>query len=273
MMAGMTTRTVGGLYIAVAAAAALAVLTGGPASLAASQGQDAGAGQVVSGLTTKALFAEVHRAYLHVPAVELSAIPRESTLKFPRRFVLILHKGRVMAEEFTRSGRDGTTLVARTFRQTYARPAGSKCWRRLPSSDPQTLKDVDVPFPYTRTALGIGDKALPPKKTAFGWVVATDTRVEFWFLALQRHRPAHLLDQRHLPIKRFITYAIDGKSHRLRSLFIQTPNSRRKQKKWLSATLKVTALTKAPRLPTPSSCDNAALWAGVPMVLSAIVGR
>jgi hypothetical protein len=247
-MAGMTpaipNRTVRVLYVGVAAATLLAVLTGGPASLAARR--------AVRGLTTKALFAQVHRSYLHVPAVEMSALPRESTLRFPRRFVFVLHKGQVVAEEFTRSGRDATTLVARTFRHTYARPAGATCWRRLPSSNPQTLLDVGVPFPYTRTGLGIGDKALPPKKTSFGWVVATDTLVEYWFLALQRHRPAHLLDQYHLPIKRFITYAIDGKSHRLRSLFIQVPNSRRKQSKWLSATFKVTALTRAPQVPMPT---------------------
>jgi hypothetical protein len=31
----------------------------------------------------------VERAYLHVPAVELSVIPRRSTFRSPRRFVLI----------------------------------------------------------------------------------------------------------------------------------------------------------------------------------------
>ncbi len=244
-------------HTALAAAAAVAVLTGVPVSAAAAQGHPA-AGPAhrhgrssASALTTKALFAKVHRAYLHVPAVELSAIPGKSTLRFPRRFVLILRSGRVVAEEFTRSGRNGTTLVARSFRHTYARTAGTTCWRRLRTANPQTLADVGVPFPYTRTRLGIGDKALQPKRTAFGWKVITENNAEFWFLALQPRRPAHLFDQRHLPLKRFITYAIDAKSHLLRSVLIQRP-AHRPQHTWLSATLKVTALTTAPRLPMPT---------------------
>jgi hypothetical protein len=202
-------------------------------------------------LTTKSLFAKVHRAYLHVPAVEWSAIPRRSTFRFGRRFVFILKSGRVVAEEFKRSGPNATTLVARSFRHTYARSAGARCWHRLPSSNPQTLTDVGVPFPYTRTPLGIGDKALPPRRTAFGWREATDTIFKFWFLALQPKRPTDLLGPRGLPIKRFITYAIAAESHRLKSLFIQQP-AHKPQNTWLSATLKVTALTSAPRLPTPT---------------------
>ena len=245
------------LLAALAAGVTLAALTGVPLSAAAAQSHAATAPGRRSGshsalaLTATALFAEVHRAYLHAPAVELSVIPRESTLGFPRRFVLILRSGRVVAEEFTRSGRGGTTLVARSFRHTYARTAGATCWRRLPSSSPQTLADVGVPFPYTRTALGIGDKALPPKRTAFGWREVTDTLVEYWFLALQPRRPAHLLGPRHLPIKRFISYAVDARSHLLRSLFIEQP-AHKPENTWLHATLKVTTLTTAPRLPTPT---------------------
>jgi hypothetical protein len=220
------------LHAALAAGAAVAVLTGVPISAAVAQSHTAAvpphrSGLLsASGLTTRALFAKVHRAYLHAPAVELSVIARKSTLRFPRRFVLILQSGRVVAEEFTRTGRDGTTLVAKSFHQTYARTVGAKCWRRLPASNPQTLTDVGVPFPYTRTALGIGGKALPPQRTAFGWKVATENRAEFWFLVLQPRRPAHLLAQRHLPIKRFITYAIEARSYRLRSLYIQQPAHR-----------------------------------------------
>lgn len=248
-----------GVYTACAAAAAVAILTGGPASLAgASQRQFAAtyvratertepAGKIVGSLTTKALFAKVHRAYLHVPAVELSVIPRKSTLTFPRRFVLIVRSGRVVAEEFTRPGRDGITLVARRFHPTYSRKTGATCWSRLPASNPQTLADVGIPFPYTRVNI----KALPPKVTSFGWKVATENRAEFWFLALQRERPAHLLDRHHLPIKRFITYSIDAKSHKLRSLYIQQPEHR-PQSSWPTATLRVRALTKAPRLPAPT---------------------
>ena len=57
-------------------------------------------------------------------------------------------------------------------------------------------------------------------------------------------------DRNHLPLKRLITYAINARSHRLRSLFILQP-SHKPMKSWLQTTLKVTALTKAPRLPAP----------------------
>jgi hypothetical protein len=228
-------------HAALATATALAVLTAGSAAAAAAPpGQPAA-------LTTKALFAKVHRAYLHVPAVELSVVPHGSTLRFPRRFVLILRSGVVVAEEFTRSGKNRRTLVARRHHPTYARKAGARCWRRLPSSDPQTLADVRIPFPYTRVHI----KALAPKRTAFGWTVISENRAEFWFLALQPRRPAHLLDKYHLPIKRFITYAVYARSHRLKSLFIQQP-SQRPERRWPTATLRVSALTAAPRLPKPA---------------------
>jgi DNA-binding transcriptional MerR regulator len=76
-------------------------------------------------------------------------------------------------------------------------------------------------------------------------------RREFWFLALQPRRPVHLLDHNHLPLKRFITYAIDARSRLLRSLYIQTTSSR-PQSTWPTATLLVSPLTAAPQLPTPS---------------------
>src|SRR5262249_59369082 len=62
-----------------------------------------------------------------------------------------------------------------------------------------------------------------------------------------------------LPIDRFITDSIAAKSHWLKSLFIQQP-AHRPQDTWLSATtLKVTALTSAPRLPTPApECESGA---------------
>lgn len=264
-------------HSALAAAAALAVLAAGPASVAAvpqshaaavwvhrpgqfSAAQTRGARKApslparttVGSLTARALFAKVHRAYLHVPAVELTVVPGKSTLRFPRRFVLVLRSGVVVAEEFTRSGRDETSLVARRRQPTYSRPAGAKCWRRLPSSNPQTLTDIGIPFPYTRSSLGVGDKALPPEKTASGWIEATENRAEFWFLTLQPKRPAHLLDESHLPIKRFITYVINGKSHLLETIFIQQPDHRRKQKNWLHATFRVSSLTSTPQLPAPA---------------------
>ncbi len=260
------------LPVACAAATVLALLAGSAASMAAtpqSQGAvvpphhpgqppatrarsaglvlDLPGWRIQGSPKTKALLARVERAYRHVPAVELSVIPRRSTFRSPRRFVLILRAGVVLAEEFTRSGRDGTTLVARRSHPTYSRAAGATCWRRLPSSNPQTLTDVGIPYPSTRVEM----KVLPPKKTAFGWDVISENRGEFWFLALQPRRPAHLLDKYHLPLKRFITYAIDARSHLLMSLYIQQPSSR-PQSTWPEATLRVSTLTTAPRLPTPS---------------------
>jgi hypothetical protein len=220
------------------AAATLAVLAAVSASAsAASRSQPAA-------ITTKALLAKVHRAYLHVPAVDLSVIPGRSSIRTPRKFVLILRSGVVVAEEFTRSGADGTTLVARRGHPTYARLAGAKCWHRLPSSDPQTLADVGIPFPYTRESI----KALQPRRTPSGWKVLTDNRAEFWFMAVQPRPPAETSRGYR---NRFITYTIDVKSHRLTSYFVQQP-SKRPARTWLNATLRVTALTAAPRLPTPA---------------------
>jgi hypothetical protein len=129
----------------------------------AGKAENSPAGQIIGSPKTKALFAKVHRAYLHVPAVALSVIPAKSSLRFPRRFVLILRSGVVVAEKFSRPGRDGVTLVARRFHHTYSRAAGATCWRRLPASNPQTLADVGIPFPYTRVNI----KVLPPEPTAF----------------------------------------------------------------------------------------------------------
>jgi hypothetical protein len=263
---GIRTAARSGVYTAVAAAAAFAALTGGSAPPAAASqhremaagtrargtngGEDTPAGKIIGSPKTRVLFAKVHRAYLHVPAVEMTVIPRKSSLRFPRRFVLILRSGVVVAEEFTRPGRDGTTLVARRFHRTYSRKTGATCWRRLPASNPQTLADVGVPFPYTRVTI----KALAPKRTAAGWKVASENRAEFWFLALQPNRPAHLLDRHHLPLKRFITYTIAATSHRLRYLYIQQPGNG-PQNTWPTATLRVRALAKAPRLPaTTPAC-------------------
>jgi hypothetical protein len=233
---------------AFAAAAALGLLTTGPASAAAAPP----AGGTAGSLTPRGLFAMVHRAYLHVPAVALTVVPGKSTLGFPRRFVLDLRSGVLVAEDFTRSGHDATTLVARSPRATYSRVAGSACWRRLPSPNAQTLSDVGIPFPFTRTAVGVGDKALPPRKTAAGWIEATESRVEYWFLTLQPRRPGRLLDKSHLPIKRFITYTVDARSHLLTSIFIQAPGHRKKQRNWLHATFRVSSLTSAPQIPEPT---------------------
>ena len=244
-------------WAALSAMAALAVLAAGSASAAAApRSQNAAvtshdpasaARTIARSLTTRELFAEVHRAYRHVPAVELSVLPHRSTFQFPRRFVLVLRSGVVVAEEFVRSGRNAATQVARRHHPTFSRTAGTKCWRRLPSSNPQTLADVGISFPYTRVHI----KALPPKRRAFGWTVISENGAAFWFLAFQPQRPAHLLDKSDLRIKRFITYGVFGRSHRLKAIFIQQP-SHRPSKDWLRATLQVHALASAPRLPTPA---------------------
>lgn len=235
---GVRVRT--SVRTALAAAAALAVLAAGSAPAAAASPSQGAA------ITTQALFAKVHRAYLQVSAVELTVITRRSTIRIPRRFVLVLRSGVVIAEEFTRSGREGTTLVARRHQPTYARTAGAKCWRRLPSSDPQTLFDVGMPFPYSR----LHTKALQPRRTASGWKVLQDNRAEYWFLAVRQRPPAE-----HKPgggyRSWFITYTIDPKSHRFTSILVEQP-SERPEKDWIKATLRVTALTAAPRLPKPA---------------------
>lgn len=226
------------LRATLAAAASFAVLAAGSAATAAVPRSQPAT------ITTSALLAKVHRAYLHVPAIELSVIPGRSSIRTPRKFVLILRSGVVVAEEFTRSGPGGTTLVAWRGHATYARPAGAKCWHRLPSSDPETLADVGIAFPYTRERI----KALRPRRTASGWKVLTDNRAEFWFIAVQPRPPAETSRGYR---NRFITYTIDVKSHRLTSYFVQQP-SKRPSRTWLNATLRVTALPTAPQLPAPT---------------------
>ena len=226
------------LRTALAAAATLAALAAGSASATAAPPNRPAA------ITTKVLLAEVHRAYSRVAAVELSVVPGRSSIRTPRKFVLILRSGVVVAEEFTRSGRGGTTLVARRGHATYARPAGAKCWHRLSSSDPQRLADVGVPFPYTRERI----KALRPRRTPSGWKVLTDNRAEYWFMAVQPAPPAETSKGYR---NRFIIYTIDVRSHRLTSYYVQQP-SKRPARTWLKAILGVTALTTAPRLPVPA---------------------
>lgn len=195
-----------------------------------------------------ALFARVHAAYLRVPGVELSVASRGSTISSSRRFVLRLRAGVAVAEEFVSSGTDGTVLAARRGGPTYAREAGKKCWRRLALSNPRTLQDVGLPYPYGR----LPGKAMAPRRTAGAWLLPTENRENFWFLATQTvYKPT---------AKRFITYKIDAKSGRLRSIFIQalrngTMNVRARTHPktiWLTARLNVTTLSSTPRLPNPT---------------------
>jgi hypothetical protein len=228
-----------------ATAAALAILAAGSPSPAAA----APAGKITGpgSNAVRTLFAKISRAYRHVPAVELAVIPRESTIRTPRRFLLILRSGRVVADEFTRAGSTGTTIMSTSSGRTYARAAGARCWRRLSATNPEQLTDVGTLFPYPR----IGIKVLPPEATPSGQVVKSENRAEFWYLALQPKRPAHLLDHDHLPLKHFINYTIATRPHQLTSLHIQQSSAEPGNFR-PAATLKVTTLATAPKLPRPA---------------------
>ncbi|HLY85150.1 MAG TPA: hypothetical protein VKO84_01370 [Gaiellaceae bacterium] len=91
-----------------------------------------------------ALLRQVHAAYLHVPAAQTRArIGAES-----EHFTLVLQAGITTAEQFVAIGPSGSiVLVARRGGPTYAREAGTTCWRRLAQSNPQTLEDVGLRFP------------------------------------------------------------------------------------------------------------------------------
>jgi hypothetical protein len=91
-----------------------------------------------------ALLARVHRAYEHVSAVTTSVTLRGMNA----RFTLLLHQGVTVAEEFVGGTSTGTTtLVAHGAGPTYAREAGTSCWRRLAATDQQSLEDVGLRFP------------------------------------------------------------------------------------------------------------------------------
>lgn len=90
------------------------------------------------------LLKRVNAAYRHVPAVQTSA--RINGVS--DRFTLLLRNGVATAEQFVGAGPGGTTtLVARGTGPTFAREAGSTCWRRLEPTDSQSLEDVGIRFP------------------------------------------------------------------------------------------------------------------------------
>ena len=93
-----------------------------------------------------ALLAEIEQAYRAVPAVIITA-PIGGA---PAQFVIVLHDGVVVAEQFAGGqGRTATRLVAPEQSPTYALEPGTSCWRRLASSDPQALTDIGKRFPET----------------------------------------------------------------------------------------------------------------------------
>jgi hypothetical protein len=141
-----------------------------------------------------ALLARVHRAYVSVPAVAVSG--RAGSLSF--RFTLVLSSGISIAEQFVGSGPSGTTtLVARRGSPTFAREPGSRCWRRLAASDPQSFENIGLAFPdQPRMHAGA------PRRTPSGWLL-----------------PVVVEDDPG-------TFAIEGKTMLVRSLTISTHGSR-----------------------------------------------
>lgn len=192
----------------------------------------------------RALFARVHTAYLHAAGVELSLISRGASVSAFGRFLVHLRGGVDVAEEFVGSGPDTTELVARQGGPTYVLDAGQKCWRPLAASDPRTLVDVGLPYPYSNRP----SKVMPLRHAATGWVLSTENRENFWFLATQ---PTY-----HPIAKRFMTYTIDAKSLLITSIYIQalqngTRNVRAQRHPkpiWLTARLRVKKLTAPPRI-------------------------
>jgi hypothetical protein len=190
----------------------------------------------------RALLARVHIAYLRAAGVELSVLSRGARVSSFGRFLVHLRGGVDVAEEFVGSGPGATELVARQGGPTYVRDAGQKCWRPLAASDPRTLVDVGLPYPYSNRP----SKVMPLRHTATGWVLSTENRENFWFLATQ---PTY-----HPIAKRFMTYTIDAKSLLITSIDIQAlqngTSSIHAQKHprpiWLTARLQAKTLTTPP---------------------------
>lgn len=161
--------------------------------------------------------------------------------------------GTTTAEEFIGPRSTPTTLVARRRRPspswravppTYARDASGRCWRRLPASDPRTLENVGIAFPYGR----VQEKALPPRRGGHSWIIRVEDPNDFWFLATQTvYRPTP---------KRIITYTVDAKSGRIRSISIQAlkpyRHTRHPKLIWLTARLRPVALSARPTVPNPT---------------------
>jgi hypothetical protein len=200
-----------------------------------------------------AFFATMHRAYSHTPGVEMTIVSRSSKRSVFGHFLLQLRAGRVVAEEFAGSGADRNRLLARRGRPTYAWQAAGKCWRRVPSADPRTLTEVGLPYPYPRT----GVKTMRPRRHRADVILTTEDSDKVWFLATQNvyRRTA----------KRIVTYTVDARTDRIRSIAIQVikdgtkdirphPHSR---PRWWTATIHVTTLQSKPHLPTAMpSCNR-----------------
>jgi len=222
------------------AALAISVLAGGvsPATALAPLGDRQGV----------VLFARMHAAYRHAAGVELLVTRRGQTTGAFGHFVISLTGGVATAEEFIGAGANPTTVVARAGGPTYLQPPTLKCWRRLASSDPRTLEDVGVAFPYGRE----GGKAMPPRQTARSWILRTENRERFWYLATQ---PLYAPTP-----KRFIVYTIDAKSHFIESMSVQAAENGTRsiaphsalRPVWLTARLQAMTLATTPKIPDPT---------------------
>jgi hypothetical protein len=165
-----------------------------------------------------ALLNRVHKAYLHVPAVVVSAHSGSVTL----RFTLVLSSGVTTAEQAVviNGWFSKTVLVARKNSLTYARDPGTSCWRRVAASDSQSLEDVGIRFPNIYTM-----KVKRPSSTAAGWLLPVLAKGKF-------DKAAHTL-----------VYTIARKTLQVKSVSMTSNGTRIVEY--------VTALKAAPKLPVP----------------------
>lgn len=108
-----------------------------------------------------ALLARVHRAYMNVPAVSVTARLGSQ----PSRFTVMLHSGIVTAEQFVfGNGPGALVLVASGSTTTYGRQPGSSCWRKVPAT--QSLDSIGLPFPDPPHM-----NVAKPERTTTGWLL------------------------------------------------------------------------------------------------------
>lgn len=115
----------------------------------------------------QALLARARLAFAHVPAIT-------TTLSIGNKgwdqFRSVLRNDRIVAEAFVGKAQDGQTteLVVRAGSPTYAHEPGTKCWRPLAASSPQSISDIGTQFP---PALPAGANVEPTLPTRGGWLV------------------------------------------------------------------------------------------------------
>jgi hypothetical protein len=162
----------------------------------------------------------------------LTSATTPSAIAASPRFVLLLRRDSVVAEEFIDPGPNGATLVTRHGFPTYLRAADRPCWQRLAASDARNLVNVPGPFPENGKV-----RRLPPTGTATHAVI--ETRSAFWFLpSLVKASP--LVNN-----KSFLFLTIDPRSHEIASIGIRKPDPA------VHAQLQVKTLRVSPAIPTP----------------------